>query len=351
MLLSEVKGHEGELTFLRRTLKQCRIPNAIILEGQPGVGKRFTATRLAASALCQELLPNQDACGECKSCRVFRAGIHPDYKIISTPDEARVVKIEELQALVDAMSIRAQLGERKVALIPNFERISERGQNTILKTLEEPSGEALFILTTPEPSKVLPTIRSRVVALHFGRLSTAQITELLEEHNLASGQVALDVASISRGSFMIAKEAARESYDSEMQLIENIILPRLAKGAKSGAEIAFEMGVWFKNRKQEQTAAKKKSAKKKKKDEPQDPPIRGAGLEGPRLIALRLCEVLSSKLQQRLRSALASGEAESVYAAAQESVLASSAAIVQNVSVEMALSTLAVNLAAGFAPN
>lgn len=137
--------------------------HAYLFHGPQGTGKRSFAECLAAFWLC--LQPQQgQACGHCKSCHLLKAGTHPDYMVLE-PDEAdKLIRVDQIRALVDFIGHTAQLNECKVVIIDPAEGMNTNAANALLKSLEEPAGSTRLLLISHQPSRLLPTIRSRCVS-------------------------------------------------------------------------------------------------------------------------------------------------------------------------------------------
>jgi len=135
--------------------------HAYLLHGPAGIGKRALAERLMASLLCQR--PTPEACGECKSCLLLKAGSHPDNYILEPEEADKAIKVDQVRDLVSFVVQTAQLGGRKVVLIEPVESMNINAANALLKSLEEPSGDTVLLLVSHQPSRLLPTIKSRCV--------------------------------------------------------------------------------------------------------------------------------------------------------------------------------------------
>lgn len=136
--------------------------HAYLLHGPAGIGKRALAERLMASLLC--LRPEtQGACGECKSCLLLKAGSHPDNYVLEPEEADKAIKVDQVRDLVSFVVQTAQMGGRKVVLIEPVESMNINAANALLKSLEEPSGDTVLLLVSHQPSRLLPTIKSRCV--------------------------------------------------------------------------------------------------------------------------------------------------------------------------------------------
>jgi len=136
--------------------------HAYLLHGPVGIGKRALAERLMASLLCQRPQAS-NACGECKSCLLLKAGSHPDNYVLEPEEADKAIKVDQVRDLVSFVVQTSQLGGRKVVLIEPVESMNINAANALLKSLEEPSGDTVLLLVSHQPSRLLPTIKSRCV--------------------------------------------------------------------------------------------------------------------------------------------------------------------------------------------
>ena len=166
-----------------------RLPHAILLHGPRGVGKLALAETMAQLLLCEHKDLKQRPCGQCDGCRWYLAGNHPDFRRLepeaiakvppaaeeeegSEPAPARRTKqpslfilIEQIRELAAFLNLRSHRGALRVALVHPAEDLYPNAANALLKGLEEPPAGAIFILVSHRPSRLLPTVRSRCVAM------------------------------------------------------------------------------------------------------------------------------------------------------------------------------------------
>lgn len=136
--------------------------HAYLLHGPAGIGKRALAERLMARLLCQKP-QGLDACGQCKACHLLAAGTHPDNFILEPEEMDKPIKVDQVRELVNFVVQTAQLGGRKVVLVEPAEAMNLNAANALLKSLEEPSGDTVLLLISHQPSRLLPTVKSRCV--------------------------------------------------------------------------------------------------------------------------------------------------------------------------------------------
>jgi DNA polymerase III subunit delta' len=217
MPLVDLYGHDDLKSRLKKNLETGTLPASLLFHGPRGIGKQRLALWLAQTLLCE----NADApCGKCKSCRYSLNLAHPDLhwyfprpRLKDTDPSVEDVRDDYQGALVDRMAnnglypappsnegiyiatVRAivhqavlapAMGRRKVFIIGDAERMgftegSEYAANAFLKLLEEPPADTTVIITSSEPGALLPTIRSRTVAVRMSALSESVVRNFLAD--------------------------------------------------------------------------------------------------------------------------------------------------------------------------
>ena len=161
-----------------------RFPHALLIHGARGAGKLALAEHTAQFLLCED--PAHRPCGRCEGCRWFAAGSHPDFRRLEPEALAREsavepeeggeaptkrgkpslqIRIEQVRELDGFLNVGSHRGRLRVALVHPAEDMNPNAANALLKGLEEPPEGAVFLLVSHRPSQLLPTIRSRCVAL------------------------------------------------------------------------------------------------------------------------------------------------------------------------------------------
>lgn len=148
------------------------LPHALLFSGPRGYGKAALARQFAHGLLCQAPDEQGLPCGECAACHLLQAGTHPDYRHLTPEEEGKVIAVDRVRALGKFLALKGQYGNRQIVIIDPAEAMNRFAANSLLKTLEEPSEDALLILVSSRPSLLLPTIRSRCQQLNFPRPAT-----------------------------------------------------------------------------------------------------------------------------------------------------------------------------------
>ncbi len=216
MAFREVAGHRRLLSLLSQVIARDSLTPSLIFSGPEGVGKRLTAVAVAQALNCVSPTPANDrllgdGCGECSSCRRIVRGTHADVQTIE-PGETGSIKIEQVRAAIDRAVYRPFEGKRRVTIIDDADALVAAAQNALLKTLEEPLPASVFILVTSRPDALLATVRSRCAQLRFGRLTVADVAEVLERNHDYSHSEALTAAAASDGSVLRALELETDDF-------------------------------------------------------------------------------------------------------------------------------------------
>lgn len=167
MRVERLPWHEPAWRQIQARLAAGRLPHALLLVGSQGLGKLIFAQRLAAALLCTAPDAGGDACGYCRACRLFQAGSHPDYCAIQPVEEGKAIRVDQIRELSAFLGLTAHAGGYQVALLAPADRLNLNAANSLLKTLEEPTGASVLVLSTANPARLPATVRSRCQWLRF----------------------------------------------------------------------------------------------------------------------------------------------------------------------------------------
>lgn len=194
---SDIQGHIQIKQDLRQLLAEKRLPHALLFTGMEGIGKKLTAQVLAKALFCGgENAP----CGECVSCKAFAAGNHPDFYYLESEGKAKNIKIEQIRQMQSQIALSPYLADKRVVVIDGAEYMNEAAANSLLKTLEEPTGDVVFILVTANKDMLLPTILSRCMKIYFAPLGENEIVAIAKrQYNIEDAKARM-IARLSGGS-------------------------------------------------------------------------------------------------------------------------------------------------------
>ncbi|MCD5992538.1 DNA polymerase III subunit delta' [Pseudomonas sp. CDFA 602] len=211
--------------------------HAYLLHGPAGIGKRALAERLMANLLCQKL-DGLDACGQCKSCLLLVAGSHPDNYVLEPEEPDKPIKVDQVRDLVSFVVQTSQMGGRKVVLIEPVEAMNINAANALLKSLEEPSGNTVLLLVSHQPSRLLPTVKSRCVQqacpLPSEQMSLAWLDSALPD---CTEQERQELLTLAAGSPLAAVTLnAQGVREQRAQVVEGV--KKLLKQQQSPTQLA-----------------------------------------------------------------------------------------------------------------
>lgn len=150
----------------RLTKARARLPHALLLQGQEGLGKRVFALRFARMLLCADAA-DEGACGRCKNCHLVDAGNHPDLMRIGVEEERSAITVDQIRAITDFLSLKPHTAAHKVVIVAPAELMNLNAANALLKLLEEPPASGVFLLVSSRPMRLPATVRSRCVPITF----------------------------------------------------------------------------------------------------------------------------------------------------------------------------------------
>ena len=219
-----------------------RLGHGLLFCGPARLGKRAVAQRLAQRLLCTERRTDGEPCGTCRGCRLYVAGTHPDYQLLSFVPNKEGTKlrteiiIEQVRRLSEQMVLTPQFGGAQIAIVDPAEAINHAASNALLKTLEEPVSGRYLWLVSAAPARLSATIRSRCQRLEFRLPPRAEALAWLRSqgHADAAASEALDAA---RGHPGLADQWLRDEGLAVRREVASD-LARLARGDAGVVETA-----------------------------------------------------------------------------------------------------------------
>lgn len=185
-----------------------RMPHALLLHGNVGLGKHAFATALAQWLLCRS--PGETACGECNACRQFAAGSSPDFVTVAPLEDKKTISVEQVRELIDTLSLTSHAGGFRAAVVAPADVMTPSAANALLKTLEEPPGKTVLMLVSARPARLPATVRSRCRLIRFAPPPAASALDWLRAQGGLDARAANEALSASHGSPVRALALATE---------------------------------------------------------------------------------------------------------------------------------------------
>lgn len=211
-------GQERAVEVLRRAVSGTHhaMSHAWLFTGPPGSGRSNAARAFAAALQC-----SRGGCGECNDCRTSLSGAHPDVTLVRT--EQLSIGVDEVRELVRRAAMRPTRRRHQVLVVEDADRVTERGADALLKSIEEPSPKTVWILCAPTADDVVATIRSRCRLLRLQTPTVASVARLLQSRDGVDPALAAYCARVAQGHVGRARvlagdEAARNRRREILQI-------------------------------------------------------------------------------------------------------------------------------------
>lgn len=221
--------------------RRAQLPHSLLISGQRGIGKFALARRFAESLLCENPTANAEACGACAACGWLAQGNHPDFRLLQ-PDAlaeeegettdaggkkkpSQQITIDQVRALDDFLHVGTHRQGARVILVNPAEAMNRSTANSLLKSLEEPIANTLFILVSSESERLLPTIRSRCQSMPVPQPSRDRAEQWLLEAGISDAAHWLALAG---GSPLLAVELG----GSEERVLLDVVIAEMSRGGK-----------------------------------------------------------------------------------------------------------------------
>ena len=200
---AELIGQDLAVETLQRAVQggSHAMSHAWLVTGPPGSGRSNAARAFAAALQCP-----RGGCGECSDCRSALSGAHPDVTLVRT--EQLSIGVDEVRELVRRAAMSPTLGRYQVIVVEDADRVTERGADALLKSIEEPARRTVWLLCAPTPDDVVATIRSRCRLLTLQTPSDAAVARLLETRDGVAPDLAAFAARVGQGHIGRARALA-----------------------------------------------------------------------------------------------------------------------------------------------
>lgn len=233
---TELQGQPEAVAQLEQAVRHrdAGVHHAWLFTGPPGSGRSNLAVAFAAALSCAD-----GGCGTCKSCTMVLGGTHPDVTVLAT--EKVQINIDEVRELVTNAYLGSSVGEYRILIIEDADRMTDRTSNVLLKALEEPPKNTIWLLCAPSEADLLPTIRSRVRRVALKVPSVDSVAALLVERNGVDPKLAAQVAAEAQSHIGMALRLAT-STEARSRRRETLMTALNLRGVSSAMMAA---GQWL----------------------------------------------------------------------------------------------------------
>lgn len=198
--------------------------HAYIFSGEADTGKRYFARMLAEFILCRSPVA-MAACGECPICLLNAAGSNPDLLLIAPEDGSKVIKVEQIRDIRQFLETRSHGFGKRIVILDTAESLGISSANALLKGLEEPPEDVIFLLITDRPKAVLPTISSRTQSVRLPRPARAEVLGwlLAQVHEPPAEELEI-VIDLAQGRPFAARAIIESGSAAQLQEISEALL-------------------------------------------------------------------------------------------------------------------------------
>lgn len=199
----ELLGQPEAIELLTKALsnKEAGVHHAWLFTGPAGSGRSLMARAFAAALQCKKA-----GCGDCQQCSLAMANAHPDINLLAT--ERVQISIDEVRTLVSRSASSSSMGNYRIAIIEDADRMTERTSNVLLKALEEPERDTIWMLCAPSVADLLPTIRSRTRNVVLRLPSAEEVAQLLVQRDGVDHELAINSARQAQNHVGMARRLA-----------------------------------------------------------------------------------------------------------------------------------------------
>ena len=221
-----------EAPWRRLLAGRGRPAQALLLAGPRGVGKGALALAWAQALLCEAPLADGAACGTCPACHWFGTGGHPDFRLVTLQEKtgkegetrmATAIEVDQAREAVDYVQLSTYRAGFRVVLVNPADSLNLAAANALLKVLEEPPLNTVFVLVSDQPRRLLPTIRSRCTRLDIGLPPIDQAAQWLAGQGVDDAK---NLLALSGGTPLDAQRWADSGeLDERRSVLEGLARP------------------------------------------------------------------------------------------------------------------------------
>lgn len=234
---ARLAGQDHAVSLLRDSVAAGETSHAYVFVGPEGVGRTLAALALAASLNCPE-----GGCGACDICARILRRVHPDIHVIA-PEGAQLL-VDQVREVLHSAARSPLEGRVKTFIFEDAHRMNPAAANALLKMLEEPPGDVLFVLITASPEDLLPTVVSRSRRVDFSPLGPRAIASVLVEQHGADPEraawAARTAGDLSTALRFVKDPDAPARHAAHLEIPGRLVRGGVAEAVRCAAEIAEE---------------------------------------------------------------------------------------------------------------
>jgi DNA polymerase-3 subunit delta' len=201
---------QAHWTHLNSYIQQQRIPQALLITGNKGLGKLQLAEQFAAALLCEQVQANAQSCGHCPSCLLLKAQTHPDFMLVQVEEGKTTIAIDQIRSLISKLTLKPQFESYRVVILNPADKLNNAAANAFLKCLEEPNERTVIVLISDKPGKLPATIRSRCQKLVITQPDKMMVLNWLQTQGIQEDAAVL--LALSRGAPLLALDYAKQGF-------------------------------------------------------------------------------------------------------------------------------------------
>jgi DNA polymerase-3 subunit delta' len=202
----------------------------VLLYGAPGVGKRDFAGRLAETLLCARPDAEGNRCGQCKSCLLLAAGMHPDLFVVQPAEDSKYITVDQVRAIATFLALRPHTAARKVVILHPADSMNINAANSLLKVLEEPPLGSVLLLVSDQPARLPVTIRSRCAQLACQLPAASEAVQWLRGKGMDPEDAAA-LLELAGGAPLRAQEFGQDGFLEQDRLLRRDVQELLEQRA------------------------------------------------------------------------------------------------------------------------
>lgn len=220
--LPNIVGHTNSIAALQKQISLGTVAHAYLFAGQEHLGKTSIAFAFAQALVCHS--SEKRPCGTCVSCKLFREATHPDVISIERAPDQQLISLEQIKTMQQRVYLRPTYQKYTVVIVHGVESFSLEAANRLLKVLEEPPKQTIFLLLTHSLATVLPTIRSRCQVFTFTKVKQSILESFIDSLKVETKQknIIMTIAN-GRPGVALRMSTDKKFYKQQERLVVDAV--------------------------------------------------------------------------------------------------------------------------------